>query len=431
MDSSNLSSGFSPTKRLWPIWLIRRVCLRAFTLFAFSTIILVFLLLNRTPNHHAPLSSPTIKTIVHGKVVKGKPEIRYPLKPFPESAMQSAVATDGYNRNRQQRPWLAAVICAASDMEQRLLIRTTWMRLFEDVPFDGRFVVSNPGPRYTDMVIFENRTFGDIIVLDHLQEDDVTANTIKTLEFYKWLVQGEKKYEFVSKMDTDLWLNARGFWDQFLVPRLTQRTPSKIWKSTVSRTIIGELYYSRNSHLVFPQGGIYTTTWDMVELLVSLQTEFQVVTGEDMAISILMHKGSQTGNFVNFRGSEKFDYSDGDSRGDGTAWARPDTHPDSAQHAVVGPNPIAIHQLKDKRFWHKVADCFDSHGIRSPTPARYHKPPFAARWFDFWYSLGISGKYTSRINLIPENLWSFQNGRWICDGIWNLGETRTGFSDVL
>lgn len=55
--------------------------------------------------------------------------------------------------------------------------------MYRDIPFDYRFVVANPGPR-------ENGTFGDIIVLDHIAEDDITANTIKTLEFYKWLPQG-------------------------------------------------------------------------------------------------------------------------------------------------------------------------------------------------------------------------------------------------
>jgi beta-1,3-galactosyltransferase 1 len=68
------------------------------------------------------------------------------------------------------------------------MIRPGWMRLFRDLPYDPRFIVSNPGPDWTAMVALENRTFRDMIVLDQIQEDDITANTIKTLEVYRWLI---------------------------------------------------------------------------------------------------------------------------------------------------------------------------------------------------------------------------------------------------
>jgi beta-1,3-galactosyltransferase 1 len=64
-------------------------------------------------------------------------------------------------------------------------------------------------------------------------------------------------------------------------------------------TIIGELHYVPTWDLAFSNGGLYTVTWDMVELLVSLQEKFHVVTGEDMAVSILMQKGREVVHFVN------------------------------------------------------------------------------------------------------------------------------------
>lgn len=353
------------------------------------------------------------------------PQTLYKLDPFPESPMHIPLH-DSQTQGRPHSPWLAAVICAASDLENRAIIRSTWMRLFQDVPFDGRFVVSNPGPQWTEIVATENRTFGDIIVLDHLQEDDITANTVKTLEFYKWLVSHNYRYDFVSKMDTDLWLNARGFWERFLLPRISNETG--ILRSTAQRTVIGELYYTRSWDLVFPHGSMYTVTWDMVEMLASLQSRFNVITGEDMAIAVLMLKGRKTASFVNFRGTEKFDYDDRDSRGDGTAWAREATHPNATSHAVYGTDAIAIHQLKDQVLWLKVADCFDENGVKSvPKRSRPDRTPFSILWFDFWVSIGFGHRYTSRLDRIPDFLWSFQNDSWVCDGIWNLGETKTGF----
>jgi beta-1,3-galactosyltransferase 1 len=357
----------------------------------------------------------------------------------------------------KHRPWLAAVICAASDTEHRRKIRETWMHLYRDIPFDGRFVVANPGPKWTSRVAWENRTFGDMIVLDHVQEDDITANTVKTLEFYTWLVNhSPQKYEFVSKLDTDLWLNARGFWERFLAPRLqavnsTTRENQLQWRSTVERTVIGELYYARKSDLVFPHGSMYTVTWDMLGLLSGLQDVHQVVTGEDMAVAMLLLKARERANFVNFRGSEKFNYDDRDARDD-TAWARDETHPDAVWHALVGRDPIAVHQLKTERLWGKVAACFDEGGIkvvppplspddepeeeeedgerrqlRNRTPRR--TPPLSLQWLDFWSWTGLGHPFQSRFDMIPDFFRSMdEEGNWIYDGIWNLGKTKEGWN---
>ncbi|SPO06865.1 uncharacterized protein DNG_09559 [Cephalotrichum gorgonifer] len=394
-----------------------------------TTTFTVHLVVGKQSQHHAAFEPPDSGTVVHGKQVNKVAKALYPLHPFPESPMQVSLSDDDHNHTSSQppKPWLAAVICAAADFEHRAAIRSTWMQLFRDVPFDGRFVVANPGPQWTAMVAMENRTFGDIIVLDHLQEDDVTANTVKTLEFYKWLVSHDYRYEFVSKMDTDLWLNARGFWDKFLAPRLSNKTG--VWKSTVERTVIGELYYTRSWDLVFPHGSMYTVTWDMVGLLSSLQSRFKVVTGEDMALAVLMLKGRERANFVNFRGTEKFDYDDRDSRGDGTAWSRASTHPNSTRHALYGTDPIAIHELKDSKLWRKVADCFDETGLKkAPEPLGPDRTPFSVHWFDFWDFVGFGHRHRSRFDGIPDFLWSFQDGSWICDDIWNLGKTKTGYS---
>ncbi|KAF6829543.1 hypothetical protein CMUS01_08113 [Colletotrichum musicola] len=423
-------------------WYGLRVPLRVSIVVGF--LLCIYLVYHARPTHRDPFGEQDT-VVVHGKTVNGRPKPTYPLVPFPSSPMRACPTTTETTTDLEEcvhprNPWLAAVICAMDDFEHRMRIRSTWMRLFRDVPFDGRFVVSNPGPRWTEAVAMENRTFGDLIVLEHLHEDDITANTVKTLEFYRWLVKSGRKYEFVSKMDTDLWLNARGFWDRFLVPRMATinvvdvgRNQSivteTVQKSTVSRTIIGELYYSRKQRLVFPHGGMYTTTWDILEELVTLQDKYHVVTGEDMAVSLLLSKGSQKANFVNFRGSEKFDYDDDDSRGD-TAWARAETHPDATQHALTGFWPVAVHQLKRKRDWFKVAGCFDEGGIKEAPrdEGKGRAPPLSVRWFDFWHRLGMTRRYETRFETIPEALWAREGGNWTCGGVWNMGASREGYS---
>ncbi|KZL80543.1 beta- -n-acetylgalactosaminyltransferase [Colletotrichum incanum] len=430
-----MASVASCSSMIVAIWTSLSRCIqrRFFRVFAVCFIFflgLAFHLTHHTQHtHHEPFEAPITKPIVHGNPVDGLPEPSYALSPFPHSPQQPP--TNG-TAAEPPKPWLAAVISTASDAERRMLIRSTWMRMFEDVPFDGRFVVSNPGPQWTEVVANENRTFGDMIVLDHIAEDDVTANTIKTLEFYKWLVDNDVKYEFISKMDTDLWLNARGFWDRFLSPRLSTDVATGIQESTVQKTVIGELYYSPTWDLVFPHGAMYTVTWDMVQLLVHLQGKHHVITGEDMAIATLMLNGRERANFVNFRGTEKFDYDEEDAQHDGTAWARRKTHPDAIQHALVGEEAIAVHQLKDENLWFKVADCFDEKGIK-PAPQTLQsesesQKPISVQWHDFWFWMGISDRYDARFERIPDILWTREGGHWICDGIWDMGKTKTGFT---
>ncbi|KAK1675788.1 hypothetical protein BDP55DRAFT_663713 [Colletotrichum godetiae] len=432
-----MTSVASCSSMVMAIWTSLSRCIqrRFFRVFAICFILFLGVTFHLTHDtqrpHHEPFKAPITKPIVHGNPVDGLPEPSYELKPFPYSPHQAdANSTD---ENELPKPWLAAVISTASDVERRMLIRSTWMKIFSDVPFDGRFVVSNPGPQWMEVVANENRTFGDMIVLDNIAEDDITANTIKTLEFYKWLVDHDVQYEFVSKMDTDLWLNARGFWDRFLSPRLTTDSVTGLMKSTIQKTVIGELYYSKYWDLVFPHGAMYTVTWDMVNLLAELQNKYRVVTGEDMAIATLMLKGHEKANFVNFRGSEKFDYDDKDARHDGTAWARRKTHPDAIQHALVGDEAIAVHQLKDESLWFKVADCFDEQGIKDAPPAYHSGPetqrPMSMKWDDFWFWMGVSDRYDARFDRIPDFLWTKEDGHWICDGIWDLGETKTGYTE--
>ncbi|KHN94786.1 Glycosyl transferase, family 31 [Metarhizium album ARSEF 1941] len=370
----------------------------------------------------------TVETTVHQKNTKSSHSPAYPLKPFPDSPLQPSQPPSTHSMAR--RPWLAAVICAAQDVERRMLIRSTWMRLFRHIPFDPRFVVSNPGPGWAELVSFENSTFGDLIVLDHIPEDDMTANTIKTLELYKWLINRGQKYEFVTKLDTDLWMNAPAFWHKYLLPRLSSATGHLT--ATVNRTVIGQLYFSGSGYNTFAHGSMYTITWDMVQLLVSLQDRFNVVTGEDAAVGILMHRGNEMANFVNFRGDEKFDYDDSDSRQDGSAWARSSTHSQAISHAVYGNNVVAVHMLKDKRLWTKVANCFDEDGIKRMPPLirPERSPSLVVRLNDFIYSLGLSRSYVSMMDTIPRELLTYRDGHWVCDNIWDLGTSQEGFNSL-
>lgn len=412
---------------------------RRFFRFVFISATLLFfsILLFLEASGHGPTFNKTLKgagTKAYNKLVphpKGSPR---PLEPFPETPLVSSAAGDsGEGVGRIQAPWLAAVISPAHDIDRRMMIRSTWMQMYADVPFDARFVVSNPGPKWMEAVRFENRTYGDMIVLDSIPEDRSTANSIKTLEFYKWLLKSGHHYEYVSKIDTDLWFNARGFWDRYIEPRLTNSTTSSSsipsMKATVERTAIGQLYYSRPYHRAFPHGSMYTHTWDLVALLVKLHEQNPVVMGEDQLVTKLLHDAGEHANLVNMNTTEKFDYDDADSRTADSAWARAATNPTATLHALYGSAVLAVHQLKNRDLFMKVATCFDSAGIKTPPRLKgpEKKPPFYTRLHDFLDSLGWSTHFEGQLERIPASLYHQEGSDWIVNDVWNLGPDMSGY----
>lgn len=358
---------------------------------------------------------PEMDPLIHGvrasEGVNRKPN--YELIPFPDSPM---VMTDAQREeaDRRQHPWLGAVICSPWDIKRRMMIRFTWMELYKDVPMDRRFVVSNPGPQWTQIIQMENQTYGDMIVLDHLPEDDFTANTIKTIEFYRWLSEkSPRKYEFVSKLDTDLWVNARALWDRHIVPKLDINNSTGVMKANVNHTIIGQMYWSVPHKTAFPHGAIYTATWDLVELLPALQDEFHVIAGEDVTMAWLLMKGKQKITVSVLNEAEKFEFDKFDLRpGENTAWARNTTDVTSQWHALYGKDVIAVHQLKNDEEWLVLARCFDKDGLKDrPTePERLpgpddRKPGYPRPWH----------------RSIPDGYWEVDtDGTVLINGVWKL-----------
>jgi hypothetical protein len=90
--------------------------------------------------------------------------------------------------------WLLATMSYAAAQSRRNIIRTTWQELYPPDPsryeldLRYRFVLANPGEN-SPLIAQENKTYGDIIVLDDLEENREIANTIKTwvIDFERWV----------------------------------------------------------------------------------------------------------------------------------------------------------------------------------------------------------------------------------------------------
>ena len=158
--------------------------------------------------------------------------------------------------------WFILVSSSAHLRQRRDIIRSTWQTYYRNVTFDARFVMGTPPDPWKEVVRRENDTFGDIIVLDSAEDDRFWAVTEKPFETFILLKnQSEatgKKYDFVSKIDDDSFLDARTFYRDFLLPN---------WH--VPRLILGRIIQYHRLH-TFPAGMFYTLSWDLTMLIADL-----------------------------------------------------------------------------------------------------------------------------------------------------------------
>jgi hypothetical protein len=121
--------------------------------------------------------------------------------------------------------WLLATMSHPSGAARRQMIRETWQRLYPpdfemgfDLRLQYRFVLGQPDDALLDAIRSENRTYGDLLVLPQLQASERVANTVKPIEFLKHLRSSGMMPRFVSKVDTDSFINVPAFYHQFLSP---------------------------------------------------------------------------------------------------------------------------------------------------------------------------------------------------------------------
>jgi hypothetical protein len=131
----------------------------------------------------------------------------------------------------------------------------------------------------------ENATHGELIRLENVQSGAEIANSIKTMEFFKCIAaeaeSGVRKYNFVTKLDDDAFLVATKFYAEVLLPRLRPQP--------VKRTLIARLM-QLTQQFVWPQGFIYTLSWDKFVLLAELLDRNPIQTEpEDVLVGRLLY----------------------------------------------------------------------------------------------------------------------------------------------
>ncbi|KIW01493.1 uncharacterized protein PV09_06973 [Verruconis gallopava] len=268
----------------------------------------------------------------------------------------------GRGRGSATQPiWLIATSTPAQSLQRRSIIRSTWQALFRnETLFETRFVLANPPAEWSSVIAKENETHGDIIILKHLEESSRIANTVKSIEFLKYITAWPGKWSFVSKIDDDSFLDPNAFYKEYLMP-LINSVPQ------LSEQLVGIGRKLDMNGFEYPGGQFYTLSWAMVEKLASLHAENPITDEhEDVLIGRLLHEADVPWHFTKLPNRVAFDYDDSlgaNLGGKKTAWAKEDADLDAWVHAV-GSRAINPHKMRGDEEYLRVAACYDSNGLK-------------------------------------------------------------------
>jgi hypothetical protein len=268
--------------------------------------------------------------------------------------------------------WLAATISPFDGVVRRHIIRSTWQTLYRNESrATFRFVISNPEVLWEPVIAKENETYGDIIILRNLVEDAKTANTIKTVEFFRYLLDQDQRWSFVSKIDDDSYVDAARFYDRYLEPRFHN---TKEWLAPgvpkVRNTVIGKPLDIGRKAFQYPSGQFYTVSWDLMKTIVDVQKRASI-TGEheDVLIGELLDQSGLAFEFFAMSRAEAFEIewsksirvADQDS-----AWANDSADLNNTNSHSVGKGAINPHRMKKDKDYLMVAACFGPDGPKKP-----------------------------------------------------------------
>lgn len=260
-------------------------------------------------------------------------------------------------------------------IQRRTVIRETWQKLYRNTSTtEMKFVLSNPDPDWDDIIAAENATHGDLIVLHHLEENAHTANTIKTVEFFKHLTLNEeqtKRWTFISKVDDDSYLDAKTFYNQYLQPLMTHNSSVVMLDEdipTVPAIVIGKKLHLQETTFNYPSGQFYTLTWDMAMLMSTMQLKHNITTDEDVLVGQLLSLSEVPYTLIRLPYWEAHEIRWGAGvKVDGreTVWADEKDNLNTWTHSI-GPSSINPHRMKDDKGYMMVAACYGPDGPRKP-----------------------------------------------------------------
>ena len=240
--------------------------------------------------------------------------------------------------------WLLAVFLGPSNLSRRHIIRSTWATRYTNPSYEYRFILGNySSTPWAPIIDAENATYGDIwSIPDFMNESDKTANKIKNLELFKDMAENQgsrvRRYDFVSKVDSDVWLNTPQYFDTFVAPRLAggeKYDPDAL--VMIGRPMVWECPY------VFASGRLYTMSWPLIEFLAQKYTaKPHPELNEDVAVGLYLYEDRTNHTFVPVEVEQ--------------AW-------DIGLEYLVDNETMIMHGIKEDERLVEISAIFDERGV--------------------------------------------------------------------
>ena len=216
-------------------------------------------------------------------------------------------------------------------------------------------MIAQPPAHWLPLIKHENDTYGDLIVLERLEESAAVANTVKSVEFLKLVVANSKApgadapWKFVSKIDDDGFLDAERFYRLFLQSRVLEQDGAD-----GNGTLIARRLTRKDRNFSTPGGQFYTLSWDLVCLVAETHKRNPIKElPEDVLIGRLLYDAKARFEFVELDDGQAFDVEDHLERvGKGKE--------------VLGPiddRAVNPHKMKDDETYLRVAELFGKDGF--------------------------------------------------------------------
>jgi len=265
----------------------------------------------------------------------------------------TAAETVENNNVEDLKDMLIGVSAVAKDFARRDLIRklqiNTYNHTFPNVHW--KFQILNPNnDTLREEIMHENRTHGDIVILEKFIDNKTNAISVKPYEFFKYVAQNLPGYRYVAKMDDDTFMNITGLYDL----RFTEQVRNQ------NNTIIAVWHKWDQQRMQFPHGGFYAISWDLVLKLNELYDTVPMFFKdkfEDFQVGIFFRDANITFNKVWIHHAHQCNWKTFD---ESTPMSKCNiTH----QYLTKWSTIIRVHLLKEESLYRNISSYFVEHEL--------------------------------------------------------------------
>jgi hypothetical protein len=277
-------------------------------------------------------------------IVEEKHELRFIHSPYKKEVLEvkdrffEGISKANIEFADPSNQLLVGISIGPSEFQRRYLMRVHQIHPFKNFGVTFKFVMGAVDPSIEQDIQFENKTFGDIIILKNYTDSRLNARSTKPFVFFKHVEENMSPYKYVAKLDSDTFLNIHGLWDKYFTKTIQDYDFGLI-----------ALFIQKVGVFDWPQGAFEAVSWKAM-LMTNRFYQYapRSAEEEDIQISWFFYDAEIKIKQIEFTTSSSYDFRLGST----WSWL-----------SDVNPDALRIHELKTDQDYLNVARCFTPEGI--------------------------------------------------------------------